>query len=248
MENCNSSVVVVLDPVKLFTDCLCRWFWALKNPSCWDKLPARASGCHGGDATLAAAAEPGLHNGSLVELVLDPLAGRLHHFCLGEVGCRGEFHLGFPSAWRMKDVGGSAGRWWALKRRCGLIRGDTRSSSWTPLCLVIRVLGKLPSVVKLQFLRLDEIPQLLSKQNNCQMEFLLILLLLGQLRWHLKLMCCDCTSQCLWDIQLYVASVLLYEQKYDSFIFWNGFLSENLFLFCFDSAKLFFTTPTSYHK
>lgn len=51
------------------------------------------------------------------------------------------------------------------------------------------------------------------------MEFLLILFLLGKLQWHLKLMCCDCTSQCLWDIQLYVASVLLYEQKYDSFIF-----------------------------
>ncbi|PKK32166.1 Ras homolog enriched in brain [Columba livia] len=69
-----------------------QWIEA-KAPDCdvQDKLPAGASGRHGRDATLAAAAEPGLHNGSLVELVLDPLAGRLRKSSLTIQFVEGQF-------------------------------------------------------------------------------------------------------------------------------------------------------------
>lgn len=59
-------------------------------------------------------------------------------------------------------------------------------------------------------------------------------------------MCYDGTSQCLWDVPLYGASGLVYEQKHGSFSFWTGFLSENLLLFCFDSGKLF-SLPLSHN-
>lgn len=97
-QNCSSSVVVVLEQDKLFTDGLCGQLQGLRNPSCWDKLhcAARGRATSEGSCTAPLAQCPAC--GAVVRLARCLVASFLSPGFGGEVGCRWEFNLGFPPA------------------------------------------------------------------------------------------------------------------------------------------------------
>lgn len=206
-QNCSSSVVVVLEQDKLFTDGLCGQFGGLRNPSCWDKLHCAARGRATSQGSCAALLAQCPACGAVVWLapclvasLLSPGSGeKLADWCL-------IWAFPLPVARRAGCELGTAGRWWCTEEGHDLF-GEASCPRAHPASLT-HLLGQLPNVVKLEFKGWIINTTALVQVVKGWVKHNLAIVLPWQLQWHLKLMCYDCTSQSVYGMFCFMVEVV----------------------------------------